>query len=69
MTGQHLFPLKVPRVDIPFGDAEALIVMGLPLFAPRTLYWAYDPYNRPFNILLLSTIKKLILFPTNIISS
>ncbi len=52
-TGQHLFPLNiVPHMDIPFGDAEALIVIKDCPFSLQELYTgqgACDPYNRPFN--------------------
>ena len=52
-TGQHLFPLNiVPHMDVPFGDAEALIVIKDCPFSLQELYTgqgACDPYNRPFN--------------------
>ena len=52
-TGQHLFPLNiVPHMDIPFGDAEALIVIRDCPFSLQELYTgqgACDPFNRPFN--------------------
>ncbi len=53
MKGQYLFPLNiVPHMDIPMGDAKALIVIRDCPFSLGELYsgvGSCDPYNRPFN--------------------